>query len=68
MQQVTPGRRRLMQVSGDRYPQDWEGVELAIATTNAIEHMSLPFDPGGRRWRTGGVARNLRLGDRLARP
>ena len=30
-------------------PADWEGVELALATTNAIEHMSLPYEPASRR-------------------
>lgn len=31
------------------HPSDWEGVELALSTTNAIEHMSLPYDPATRR-------------------
>jgi hypothetical protein len=26
-----------------------EGVELALASTNAVEHMSLPYDPASRR-------------------
>lgn len=30
-------------------PLDWEGVELALATTNAVEHLSLPYDPAQRR-------------------
>lgn len=30
-------------------PQDWEAIELAIASTNAVEHMSLPYDPVARR-------------------
>ena len=28
---------------------DWEGVELALSSTNAIEHLSLPYDPASRR-------------------
>jgi HK97 family phage major capsid protein len=28
---------------------DWETIELAVASTNAIEHMSLPIDPVARR-------------------
>ena len=31
------------------HPQDWEGVELALSSTNAIEHLSLPYDPASRR-------------------
>jgi hypothetical protein len=31
------------------HPTDWEGVELALSTVNAIEHMSLPYDPASRR-------------------
>ena len=31
------------------HPTDWEGVELALSSTNAIEHMSLPYDPASRR-------------------
>ncbi|WP_240761038.1 phage major capsid protein [Mycolicibacterium sp. CR10] len=31
------------------HPSDWEGVELALSTTNAVEHMSLPYDPATRR-------------------
>jgi HK97 family phage major capsid protein len=31
------------------HPSDWEGVELALSSTNAIEHMSLPYDPATRR-------------------
>jgi hypothetical protein len=27
------------------HPTDWETTELAVASVNAIEHMSLPFDP-----------------------
>lgn len=27
----------------------WEGVELALSSTNAIEHLSLPSDPASRR-------------------
>ena len=27
----------------------WEGVELALSSTNAIEHLSLPYDPASRR-------------------
>ncbi len=30
-------------------PQDWEGVELALSSTNAIEHQGLPYDPAARR-------------------
>ena len=31
------------------HPTDWEGVELALCSTNAIEHLSLPYDPASRR-------------------
>ena len=31
------------------HPTDWEGVELALSSTNAIEHLSLPYDPATRR-------------------
>ena len=31
------------------HPSDFEGIELALASTNAIEHMSLPFDAATRR-------------------
>ena len=30
-------------------PADWEAVELSLASTNAIEHLSLPYDPASRR-------------------
>lgn len=30
-------------------PGDWEGVELALSSTNAVEHLSLPYDPATRR-------------------
>ncbi|BDB43316.1 MULTISPECIES: phage major capsid protein [Mycobacterium] len=31
------------------HPLDWESVELQVASTNAIEHMSLPYDAASRR-------------------
>ncbi len=31
------------------HPTDWEGVELALSSTSAIEHLSLPYDPASRR-------------------
>lgn len=31
------------------HPLDWETIELALASPNAIEHMSLPYDPVARR-------------------
>ena len=31
------------------HPLAWEGVELALASSNAIEHLSLPYDPTTRR-------------------
>lgn len=31
------------------HPTDWEDVELALASSNAIEHMSLSYDPATRR-------------------
>ena len=31
------------------HASDWEGVELALSSTNAVEHLSLPFDPATRR-------------------
>ena len=30
-------------------PADWEGVELALSSQTAIEHLSLPYDPATRR-------------------
>jgi hypothetical protein len=30
-------------------PADWESVELALASTNAVEHMSLPYESASRR-------------------
>ena len=30
-------------------PADWEGVELALSSQSAIEHLSLPYDPATRR-------------------
>lgn len=30
-------------------PLDWESVELALATTNAVEYSGLPYDPATRR-------------------
>jgi hypothetical protein len=30
-------------------PADWEGIELALSSTNAVEHLSLPYDPAARR-------------------
>lgn len=31
------------------HPSDWEAVELALSSTNAVEHLSLPYDPATRR-------------------
>jgi HK97 family phage major capsid protein len=31
------------------HPTDWEGVELALASQAAVEHLSLPYDPATRR-------------------
>ena len=31
------------------YPNDFEGIELALSTVNAVEHLSLPFDAAARR-------------------
>lgn len=31
------------------HPLDWESVELQVASTNAIEHMNLPYDAASRR-------------------
>ena len=31
------------------HPTDWESVELALSSTTAIEHLSLPYDPATRR-------------------
>jgi hypothetical protein len=28
---------------------DWEGIELALSSTNAVEHLALPYDASGRR-------------------
>ena len=30
------------------HPSDWEGVELALSSTNAVEHLSLPYDPASQ--------------------
>lgn len=30
-------------------PADWEGVELGLASQNAVEHIGLPYDPATRR-------------------
>jgi hypothetical protein len=30
------------------HPTDWESVELALSSTNAVEHLSLPYDPATR--------------------
>ncbi len=30
-------------------PADWEGVELALSSVAAVEHLSLPYDPTTRR-------------------
>ena len=30
-------------------PTAWEGIELALASTNAVEHLSLPYVPANRR-------------------
>jgi hypothetical protein len=39
----------LVAVSIVVHPTAWEGVELALASTNAVEHMALPYDPASRR-------------------
>ena len=31
------------------HPADWETVELSLASTNAVEHMALPYDAATRR-------------------
>jgi hypothetical protein len=31
------------------HPLDWEDVELALVSSNAVEHLSLPHDPATRR-------------------
>lgn len=31
------------------HPTAWETVELALSSVNAVEHMSLPYDPATRR-------------------
>ena len=31
------------------HPNDWEGVELALTSAAAIEHLRLPYDPATRR-------------------
>ena len=30
-------------------PLDWELIELSLSTTNAVEHISLPYDAAARR-------------------
>ena len=40
-------------------PLDFESIELALSTVNAVEHMSLPFDAAARRpWGTPLVVTN----------
>jgi hypothetical protein len=40
-------------------PNDFEGIELALSTVNAVEHVSLPFDAAARRlWGTPLVVTN----------
>ena len=53
-------------------PVDWETIELALSSVEAVEHLSLPFDPAARRlWgvavvvtnaQTEGVAHTLSQG------
>ncbi|GLP75682.1 hypothetical protein TUM20983_27920 [Mycobacterium antarcticum] len=31
------------------HPSDFEGIELLLSSTNAVEHMGLPYDPATRR-------------------
>lgn len=31
------------------HPNDWETIELSLATTNAVEHLALPYDAAARR-------------------
>jgi HK97 family phage major capsid protein len=31
------------------HPSDFEGIELLLSTTNAVEHLSLPYNPATRR-------------------
>ncbi|ART69933.1 phage major capsid protein [Mycobacterium dioxanotrophicus] len=31
------------------HPSDFETIELALSTTNAVEHLGLPYDPAQRR-------------------
>jgi HK97 family phage major capsid protein len=31
------------------HPSDFETIELALSTTNAVEHLGLPYDPATRR-------------------
>ena len=45
------------------HPSDWEGVELALSSINAIEHLSLPYDPA-----SPSVVRCARRGHRLRPP
>ena len=47
-QEVEGGRiRRIRDIVLN--PADWEGIALALSSTNAIEHLSLPYDPASRR-------------------
>jgi hypothetical protein len=54
------------------HPTDWEGVELALSSTNAVEHLSVPYDPASRRLfgvpivatRERGLRRGARAGHR----
>ncbi len=40
-------------------PLDFEAIELALSSVNAVEHMSLPFDAAARRlWGTPLVVTN----------
>lgn len=30
-------------------PADWAAIEIALSSTNAVEHLSLPYEPASRR-------------------
>ena len=48
--QVTTSLLHVVAVKSHPTPEyAWEGVKLALSSTNAVEHLSLPYDPASRR-------------------
>ena len=48
--QVATSLLQVLAVTSHPTPEyAWEGVKLALSSTNAVEHLSLPYDPASRR-------------------